>query len=191
MNKHLIHKGDLLFIRTSSEILSKTISESTRANSRNDVNPPSYTHVALVEVHENSFWVMHAIPEKGCIRQSLTSFLDERDTMIDLYRLKQAIPFYKVIQRAQNLLGAPYNHSFRQEDEGYYCSEFIFEAFRFTNIFQLSPMEFGPGYTILPDWTIYYHKLGLEVPNRKPGTSPNSLIRQNKLSFITTLKKPN
>lgn len=169
--------GDLLFIQASTEGLSRLIATSTQA----DLNQPNYTHVALVKRQNGNYFVLHATPEYGCVRQMLAVFLaDHPKQVIDVYRLTATkINFEQAIARAESLLGQPYNHSFIKDQPGYYCSEFIYEAFKPAAIFHEQPMCFGSQQTILPAWHAYYQRLGLPIPFGQLGSSPNSLIKEN------------
>lgn len=183
-----IHNGDLIFVRNSSTALSALISASTQA-----VALPNYVHVALVEADKRgACFVLHASSDSGCIRQPLDEFLKESAAAADLYRIKDKnLDFPAVIARAKTMLGSPYNHSFRSDQPGYYCSQFIYEAFRTACVFKQTAMSFGPDGSILPAWCDYYRDLNLPIPNCQAGSSPNSLIRQNKLDWIGTIRPKN
>ncbi|WP_427860052.1 YiiX/YebB-like N1pC/P60 family cysteine hydrolase [Liquorilactobacillus sicerae] len=169
--------GDLLFIQASTEKLSRLIAASTK----DDLSQTNYTHVALIKQQNRNYFVLHADQKRGCIRQSLADFLaDQPNRVIDVYRLIDTkIDFEQATARAEALLGQPYNHSFIKNQPGCYCSEFICEAFKPAAIFHEQPMSFGPRQTVLPEWQAYYQHLGLPIPNGEPGSSPNSLIKEN------------
>ena len=184
-----LKSGDLLFVQPSAEKFSYLIAASTKYNPVKT----EYTHVGLVARKNKNYFVLHADQKRGCIRQSLAAFVaDQSKQAIDVYRLADTqIDFTQVIARAEALLNQPYNHSFIKEQPGYYCSEFICEAFKESKVFHEVPMKFGPADTILPAWQKYYQKLDLPVPVGQLGSSPNSLIQQatvNKLKYLGHLK---
>lgn len=182
-----IHTGDLIFVRDSLKPLSALIAASTQAAAF-----PNYVHVALIEIdNQGDFFVLHASNDAGCIRQPLNEFLKESAT-VDIYRLKDKnVDFPGVIARAKTMLGSPYNPSFSSDQPGYYCSQFIYEAFRTTRVFKQTAMSFGPKGSILPAWRDYYRDLHFPIPNGQAGSSPNSLIRQNKLDWIGSIQPKN
>jgi hypothetical protein len=149
---------------------------------------PTYTHVAMVERGDDGVHIMHATVKRGCIRQSLAEFIADRGADADVFRASRALRDPRsIVRRARAMLGAPYNPSFRIEQSGYYCSEFVFQAFANEHLFHLTPMTFGPDRSVLPQWVDYYRKLGLPIPNGEWGTSPNSLLAGQALRFIGAL----
>ena len=89
------------------------------------------------------------------------------------------------------MLGQPYNWSFIKSRPGYYCSEYIMNAFQPAQIFTEAPMTFGPNNSILPGWLDYYADLGLPVPNGEPGTNPNGLANSPHLNYLGRLNDVN
>lgn len=184
-----LKSGDLVFVQPSAEKFSYLIAASTKYNPVKT----EYTHVGLVARKNKNYFVLHADQKRGCIRQSLAAFVaDQSKQAIDVYRLADTqIDFIQVIARAEALLNQPYNHSFIKEQPGYYCSEFICEAFKESKVFHEVPMRFGPNGTILSGWKKYYQQLGLSVPIGQLGSSPNLLIEQagaTELKFCGHLK---
>lgn len=185
----VLRNGDLLFVQNSSHLLSQAITKSTQNS--DDMASSNYTHVAILEKQpDNLFFVLHASNKYGCVHQSLANFLQGQDGAVDVYRIKDQlhVNFSKIIQRAKKLLGKPYNFSFRSDQPGYYCSSFVYEAFKEDALFHLTPMKFGPNGSVLPFWIQYYSTLNLPIPNGEPGSSPNSLLQQGVLQFIQRVK---
>ncbi|MDV7757642.1 YiiX/YebB-like N1pC/P60 family cysteine hydrolase [Liquorilactobacillus mali] len=183
-----LKSGDLLFVPDTNEKLSQIIAKSTVVKAVTRPQPrKNYTHVGVLEHGLEGLFVLHATPTKGCIRESLTDFLNDQQS-IDVYRLKNSnIDHESAIQHGKTLLGEPYNSSFIAEQPGYYCSEFVCALYK--DIFAQTPMSFGPNGSILPEWHSYYKKINLPIPNGLPGSSPNSLLNQGITDFITTLSK--
>ncbi|WP_181401245.1 YiiX/YebB-like N1pC/P60 family cysteine hydrolase [Apilactobacillus micheneri] len=173
-----MRNGDLLFVRSKNSKLEQMIADST--SQKHD-----YTHVGiLIDKH-----VVNATTKYGCIKESLDEFISEQKAPIDIFRImNKRIDFDLIRQRAEAMLGLPYNHSFLQANKGLYCSELITEIFKDYHIFQLEPLKFGTGEQV-KYWEQYYQKLGLTLPKDELGSSPNSLVDSDKLKFVETIKK--
>lgn len=174
--------GDLLLVKKAQNKLSEMIIRGTKQTFLD--RPLAYYHIGIVEKEGTDFFVLHATKDHGCIRQPLNQFISE-EGLIDVYRKSSPlINPLKILKRAKSMLEAPYNPSFRLDQPGYYCSDYVVNAFKDENIFHLSPMVFGPNGSVLPEWQQYYENLDLPVPNGQLGSSPNSLISQGHLKFI-------
>ncbi len=184
-----LRTGDLLFLGTTSGELSKAIDKATQT-----ANKTHFDHVGLVELSNDTIWVLHAAPKKGIRREPISIFLSpgKEPVSTTVYRLKDnllnAIP--EAIQKAHSLIGLTYNYTYRIKDPGYYCSEYIYDIFAADSIFTLNPMTFkDPGTGVfLPGWVDYYQKLGISVPEGEPGCNPNGLAASPKLQLIGELK---
>ena len=181
--------GDLLFRGESGSDLSEAIDQVTQTDAATH-----YSHVGLVKISGDSVFVLHASTTKGTCQVSLSEFLHpEGDTVqVIAYRLKEpwqaAIP--AAVQRAENMMGKPYNFSYILSDSSHYCSEFIYRAFEPDSVFMLNPMTFkdpGTG-DFLPTWIEYYKNLGMEIPEGQPGCNPNGLAASDKLTRIGLVK---
>ena len=184
-----LRTGDLLFCGASSEGLSKAIDQSTR-NSNNT----HFDHVGIVEIKNDTVWVLHAAPKKGVSRDVVSHFLlnDKNVVSVTVYRLKsnflKTIP--GAIKKAYAGLGQPYKYSYRLKDPGYYCSEYIYKLFEADSIFTLNAMSFKDPKTgqFLPVWVDHYKKLEIPVPEGEPGCNPNGLAASSKLELIGRLE---
>ena len=164
MKKEDLQNGDLIFVRSQSE-MAEAIQTATGA----------YNHVALYF----SGQVYHATADCGVIKEPLADFLEPED-FYALYRYPQ-LDEKELLSRAEKHLGKPYNHSFYPEQDAFYCSEYIAEILP---IFETIPMEFGDEKSqISPFWQEYYRKLKLEVPLGQPGTNPSQLAQSAVLIY--------
>ena len=168
--------GDLLFVTAAHAGLSGAIHDATARSAAE-----SFDHVALVADEGEVPVVLHA-DEKGSREQTLQSFLSDargKQRTVVLYRLKPAqraaIP--AAIAKARTLLGRPYNATYVQDEDSYYCSDFIERAFRAQQVFATQPMNFRnlqtgemPAY-----WVDFYRRKGMAVPQGAPGTNPNDM----------------
>lgn len=184
--------GDLLFCSATGGELSKAIDQATQTGKETH-----FDHVGIVELKNDTVWVLHAAPQKGVCMELIGDFLkmDKIRIVSVVYRLKpdyaRAIP--RAIKKAHSWLGEPYKFSYKMSDPGYYCSEYIYQTFSADSIFTLNPMTFKSPQTgeFLPAWIDHYRKLGVPVPEGEPGCNPNGLAASVKLESIGILKIKN
>lgn len=188
----VLKNGDLLFLNQSIGNLSEAITAVTQTD-----KATNYSHIALVEKTEQEIWVLHAAPENGSERISLQDFLTyakKDSSTVVAYRIKPEIHFdaSRAIQKAQQMLGKPYNYSYILTDTAYYCSDFVYRAFEEDNIFTLEPMTFKDPIsgTIHPTWVSHYEKMGLQVPEGLLGCNPNGMAASAKIEKIGILQQP-
>ena len=184
-----LQTGDLLFREKSSENISEAIDKVTQTSGETH-----FSHVGLVEVTDTGIVVLHAYPEGGTCIVSLNEFLHPKGDSVRViaYRLKEkwqkTIP--AAIQKAHLMLGKPYNFSYVMSDSAHYCSEFIYLAFATDSVFRLEPMTFKDPVTgnFPKAWVEYYQKMGIEIPEGKPGCNPNGLAASEKLEKLGEIK---
>lgn len=180
-----LRSGDLLFLDLDCEACD-AIARVTQKQL--GVAGPSLSHVGIVAEHTGRLVVLEAWPEPapGAVRRTeLATFLGRvkggAEKARGYYRLSLPERLRGVVQRAlgqlETLLGQPYDDAFLPDNGRFYCSELIYEAFRRAQdgvaLFTLLPMTFGAtGSPERATWERYYAKLGLPVPEGKPGLSP-------------------
>ena len=83
-------------------------------------------------------------------------------------------------------IGEKYDNEFILNNNMYYCSELIYEAFEKSNIFELKPMIFTHPNTgdTLEIWKNYYEKLKIKIPEGKLGINPGIMSTSNKINII-------
>ncbi len=183
-----IKDGDILFRGNNLNGLSKAINEVTKTNKRTN-----YTHMGICSVNSDIIWVYHASPDKGVCKELLETFCQPdsgAQYVIDQYRLNDTnADISKAINKAEKLLGLPYDSTYLMENRGYYCSEYIYDLFREDSIFELNPMTFiNPATGKFHDeWVSHYKNLNIEIPEGKPGCNPNHMATNKKLNYIKTL----
>ena len=100
------------------------------------------------------------------------------------YLIKDAIRFLN------GKIGVKYDDEFLLNNEKYYCSELIYEAFKKENIFELSQMNFmSEKNKIMPIWQDYYAKLNMKVPQGDLGINPGLMSTSNKIDIIYDFTK--
>jgi hypothetical protein len=180
-----LQSGDLLFREEVSGKISAAIDQVTQTSGETH-----FSHVGMVEVTDGGTMVLHASPEGGTCIISLEEFLHPKGDSVKViaYRLKdewqKTVP--EAIRKAYQMLGKPYNFSYILSDTAHYCSEFIYLAFAADSVFKLEPMTFkDPKTGSFPQaWIEYYQKMGLEIPEGKPGCNPNGLAASDKLQRL-------
>jgi len=184
-----LQTGDLLFREKSSENISEAIDQVTQTSGETH-----FSHMGLVEVTDAGIVVLHAYPEGGTCIVSLNAFLHPIGDSVRViaYHLKddyqKTIP--AAIEKAHSMLGKPYNFSYVLSDTAHYCSEFIYLAFAADSVFKLESMTFKDPITgsFPATWVEYYQKLGIEIPEGKPGCNPNGLAVSEKLEKLGEIK---
>lgn len=184
-----LRTGDLLFCSSTTGELSKAIDQATQTGKETH-----FDHVGIIDIQNDTVWILHAAPKKGVCRETIGQFLTSKEEKITVtaYRLKdnyqKVIP--TAIQKAHTLLGQPYNYTYIIKDQGYYCSEYIYEIFAADSIFTLNPMTFKDPQTgqFLAGWVDHYRKLGIPIPEGEPGCNPNGMATSEKLEKIGEVK---
>ncbi len=180
-----LRSGDILFRGKMNGSLSKAIDEVTQTGQEHH-----YTHMGIVELTNDTVWVLHAAPEKGVYCELLSDFClqGEDSVIIGHYRIKNIteVTIKDALTKAHTHLGEAYNYSYIMEDNGYYCSEFVYEIFASDSVFELNPMTFinpatGDFHT---GWVEHYQKIGIEIPEGKPGCNPNGMAASERLLFL-------
>lgn len=177
--------GDLLFREKSSGNISEAIDKVTQTS-----GATHFSHVGLVEATDAGVMVLHASPKGGTCIVSLEEFIHPEGELVTViaYRLKKewqkAIP--AAIENAHSMLGKSYNFSYILSDTAHYCSEFVYLAFAADSVFKLEPMTFKDPATrdFAAAWVEYYQKMGIEIPEGKPGCNPNGLAASNRLERL-------
>ena len=149
------------------------------------INNPDYNY-------KNHIKILEAIPNKVKTTR-LDSFLNRsldknQNPKVIVGRLKSNYQFkiYDAIDFLKSKIGEKYDHEFIMNNNAYYCSELIYEAFQKDSIFKLKPMTFlhPEGKDTLKTWKEYYHNLGIEIPQNKPGINPGIMSLSQKINIV-------
>jgi hypothetical protein len=155
-----------------------------------------FSHIGLVLVQNDSVLIIEAIG-KDVHLTPIDLFLERQKNMnhhpqVIVERLKP--PFQYLINKAvrQALLskGIPYDDYFLNGNGKLYCSELIFEAFKYANggdaFFHMAPMTFKDPDThkFFKAWKDYYKALKTKIPEGKLGCNPGSIANSPYLDFI-------
>ncbi|MBP6335892.1 MAG: hypothetical protein KA444_10515, partial [Bacteroidia bacterium] len=187
----IFQDGDLLFQDLDCGELCDAIEKVTHG-----INGKNFSHIGLVYSRNDSDFVIEAIG-KDVHLTLLTSFVnrnkDEKgNPKIVVGRLKTE--FQKLnsnaLKFAVSQIGMPYDNAFLYDNQKYYCSELIYDAFKHSNnnqpFFHLEPMTFKDPATgkTFPAWEKYYNELKIAIPEGKPGCNPAGISCSNYIQIV-------
>jgi hypothetical protein len=184
-----LKNGDLLFVTAKESGLSGAINNVTQKQKN-----ASFDHIGILQKDKNGIFVLHAAPKNGSQKQNLEEFLKDQANdgqKVIVYRLKpefqNTIPI--AIEKANSMLGKPYNFNYILDENSYYCSDYIERSFRKDHIFKLEPMTFIDPKTGKTNsfWEEFYAKKNLKVPEGELGCNPNGLAASEKIERIKEL----
>ena len=143
--------------------------------------------------------ILESIPQKVKTTR-LDSFLNRsfdnnKKPKVIVGRLKTQ--YHHIIEDAisylKNKIGSEYDDEFLMNNDSYYCSELIYEAFKQDSIFELKPMTFLDPETKKPleTWKDYYLDLGIDIPENKPGINPGNMSLSNNIEIVHCYGNPN
>lgn len=186
-----LKEGDLLFQDLDCGPLCEAIEAVTEG-----VNGKDFSHCAMVVRVGDSLQVIEAIGTTVQLTALPKFFARSGDTLvitnIAVGRVKQ--PYQpllpQVVQNAKALIGEPYDDAFLPNNNKWYCSEVLYDAFKkasHTEFFPMQPMTFKDPRTkdFFPAWVEYYRDLKLEIPEAIPGLNPGSISRSDKIEIIS------
>ena len=185
------HNGDFLFQDIDCGPLCDAIEKVTPA-----YKDKHFSHVGLVVVKNDSVWVVEAIGENVHLT-TVNDFLKRQSNIIGkpkvvVGRLRKEFEKLnkKAVLFALNQDGVLYDDAFLPNNGKYYCSELIFDAYKFANngaaIFHLQPMTFKDPNTkkTFPSWKDYYRKINKKIPEGVKGCNPGLLANDNHLQIV-------
>ena len=182
-----LQEGDLLFQDLDSSALCDAIELVTPGY--NDAN---FSHIGFIVSDDGKLKVLEAIPPKVILTE-LEDFLSrskdkDGNPKVIVGRLKKeyknAIP--KAVEFAHKKIGVDYDGIFLMNNNSYYCSELLYEAFSKDSIFQLQAMTFlhpDSGDT-LQTWKAYYAEIGVKIPENELGINPGIMSLSKKIEIV-------
>jgi len=186
--------GDILFQDLDSSPLCDAIELVTPG-----YKGANFSHIGLIVSEAGELKVLEALPPKvmlTTIDDFLTRSFDKNGSpKVIVGRLKNQ---YKssvssAINLAKEKLGVKYDKVFLLNNERYYCSELIYEAFEKDSIFQLQPMTFLHPETkdTLQIWKDYYSDLEIKIPENELGINPGIMSLSDKIEMVYFYGTPN
>jgi aspartate carbamoyltransferase regulatory subunit len=182
-----LQEGDLLFQDLDSSPLCDAIELVTPG-----YNGANFSHIGLVVLDNDTLKVLEAIPPKVMIT-NLDDFINRSfdkngNPKVIVGRLKKEFTnsISNAVSYSKSKLEITYDKVFLINNETYYCSELIFEAFEKDSIFQLKPMTFLHPKTkdTLKVWKEYYSDLNTNIPEGNPGINPGIMSLSNKIEMV-------
>ncbi|RYE22449.1 MAG: hypothetical protein EOP51_13225 [Sphingobacteriales bacterium] len=178
--------GDLLFQNLDCGPLCDAIESVTEGFDGHD-----FSHNGLVYIKADSVYILEAMG-KEVKMTPLASFAARSKHKLYVGRLK---PNYqpmiaKAIAFSLQNLHVPYDEVYLYDNGKYYCSELIYDAFKYANgghpFFKLEPMTFKTAGKdeFNPAWVEYYKELNVPIPEGKPGINPGGMSRSEKLVIL-------
>lgn len=182
-------EGDLIFQNIDCGPLCEAINEVTFG-----YNGINFNHIGMVINYENKLQVIEATWPEVAITP-LDSFLAKTKNTMYLGRL---LPEYtSLISNAKAFaikqVGIPYDVNYLMNNDKYYCSELLYDAFKYANedeeFFKLYPMTYKSKTTgeYFPEWLDYFEKLGQKVPENLPGCNPAGLSLSKKITIVEAI----
>ncbi len=141
---------------------------------------------------EQDVKVLEALPG-GVKTIRLDSFLnrstdENQNPKVIVGRLKKEYRFSieDAIYFLKSKIGTKYDDLFLVNNNTYYCSELIYEAFKKNEIFKLRPMNFLHPISndTLEIWKEYYSKLKAKIPQNELGINPGIMSLSEKIEII-------
>ena len=185
--KFELQEGDLLFQDLDSSPICDAIELVTPG-----YKGANFSHVGLIVLDNDNLKILEAIPPKVVLTDMKSFFSRSYDkegrSKIIVGRLKDEFQYTikNAIIYAKSKIGIKYDEAFIINNNLYYCSELIFEAFEKDSIFKLKPMTFLHPETndTLSVWRNYYSKLGLKIPQNELGINPGIMSLSNKIEIL-------
>jgi len=186
-SKFELKEGDLLFQDLDSSLLCDAIELVTPG-----YNEANFSHIGLVVSINDTLKVLEAIPPKVMLT-NLDDFLNrsfdkDGNPKVIVGRLKDKYlhSVEEAVSYSKSKLNIEYDEVFLMNNNSYYCSELIYEAFLNDSIFELKPMTFLHPKTkdTLKVWKDYYKEIEVEIPQNKMGINPGIMSLSNKIKMV-------
>ncbi len=185
--------GDILFQDLDCGGLCDAIEAVTEG-----IDGKSFSHLGLVHVFHDSIVVIEAIGKHvqvTPIQVFVHRNLDETGNpkvVVSRLATDDSELIMSATEYAAGQLGKPYDDAFLYDNGAYYCSELIYDAFKFANgndpFFKLFPMTFKDPSTkeMFPVWVEYYENLKMPIPEGELGCNPGGISRSEKLEVVAS-----
>lgn len=158
-----------------------------------------FSHMGMiVEAPEtgNGLYVIEAVA-RGIVLTPLDTFMhrstdEEGNAKVVVGRVRSAYSHLieEAVHEALVLQNKPYDAVYDIQDDTYYCSEMIYEAFMRANqgapFFEAAPMTFLDPDTqqTFPLWETYFDSLHVPVPEGEPGINPGLISLSDQLDIV-------
>ncbi len=189
--------GDLLFQDLDGSPLADAIEAVTEG-----CGGAKLTHVGLAAFDPAGKPAVLEAISRGVVETPLSEFLarsrdNENRPKVLVGRIE---PRYRhlipsALAAARRRLGRPYDDVFDFDNDADYCSELVYFAFREAGapaLFQVDPMTFRefPTGPFMLVWIEYFEKLGVPIPEGRPGLNPGSMSRSRHIRIVAAYGRP-
>lgn len=187
-NKIQLQPGDFIFQTINCGPLCESINKVTSGYNNIDFN-----HIGMVYIKNNEIFILEAITDKVQLTPYKT-FIRYTNKPMYVGRLKKRfqkyIPF--ALRFGIKQIGTPYDDAYLYNNNKYYCSELIYDAFlhaRKKPLFKLYPMTFKEPNSedYFSPWKEYYNNLNIPIPEGKLGCNPGGISKSNKIRILGVL----
>ena len=179
--------GDFLFQDLDSSPLCEAIENVTPG-----FNNMNFSHVGIVSFIDGTPMVYEAYPPSVQLidlKVFLNRSLDiNNKPKVIVGRLKKE--YRKSIRSAisfiENKVGTKYDEFFLYENNKFYCSELLYDAFLKDSIFELRPMnyKYQDSNEFQKQWINHFKKLDSEIPQGKLGINPGIMSISEKIEIV-------
>lgn len=186
--------GDILYQDCQCGPICEAIEDVTQLNDKR-----RFSHMAIVVKVDDTLKVVEA-NTNGVKCVNLDSFISRYKDKngkprIAVGRIEEELEYLlpMATEFAKNQIDKEYDYNFLPNNDKYYCSELIYEAFNYaffgeTPFFREVKMTFKKykSSTTHPEFIKYYKKLKKPIPEGKLGTNPAQLSRDKrfKLTYL-------
>ena len=204
-NDFQLQIGDILFQDLDSSPLCDAIEMVTPGYNNNN-----FSHIGIIVelgdpncinpnyIYEDNIRVLEAIPNKVTTTK-LDSFLNRsldnnHNPKVIVGRLKKRYQYsiLDAVNFLKSKIGLEYDHYFIKDNNKYYCSELIYEAFEKDSVFRLYPMTFADPITnnTMNLWQEYYNELETKIPEGEPGINPGIMSISENIKIVHKYGEP-
>ena len=204
-NDFQLQIGDILFQDLDSSPLCDAIEIVTPGYNNNN-----FSHIGIIVelgdpncinpnyIYEDNIRVLEAIPNKVTTTR-LDSFLNisidsNKKPKVIVGRLKKRYQYsiLDAVKFLKNKIGTEYDDYFIKDNNKYYCSELIYEAFEKDSVFRLYPMTFIDPITnnTMNLWQEYYNELETKIPEGEPGINPGIMSISENIKIVHKYGEP-
>ena len=179
--------GDFLFQDLDSSPLCEAIENVTPG-----FNNMNFSHVGIVSIIEETPMVYEAYPpsvQLTDLKVFLNRSLDiNNKPKVIVGRLKKEYrkSIGSAISFIENKVGTKYDEFFLYENNQFYCSELLYDAFLKDSIFELRPMnyKYQDSNEFQKQWINHFKKLDSEIPQGKLGINPGTMSISEKIEIV-------
>jgi hypothetical protein len=192
-----LKEGDLLFQDSDCGPFCEAIEKVTFG-----YKGAKFSHIGMLIKDKEGLKVMEAI-SAGVVLTPIDSFLNrsfdqESNPKVMVGRLKprNQVLIPRAIDFIYRKMTKEYDDVFDMENDKYYCSELIYDAFKSANnnipIFALKPMTFKDPETNLTFsiWEKYFEELNYPIPEGAPGINPGGISTSKFIEIVHLYGKP-